>query len=393
MKLTNYGADHPFSVVRGRVAGYAAVGTADLATVSLTVINATISANTDNWNPTGLSTASAIRATLTAAWNLTGIVAPSDDRLMILDNIGGGTLTLKHDVTSTPANRFLCVGDVDMTLPVDGWTWLQYDFTSSRWRVLGTGSGSIPAGTYELAIEGGQDVIKAHGAMGATETFDPTDGNVHTGTLDANCVFTLNAPTGSGASTLEFWLTQDGTGGWTITWPGSVTWDGGTPSPSLTAGVTVRYILETVDGGTNWIGNLVGTGGATGAAGGDLSGTYPNPTVAKINTTTLGTLTGATAGQALAWSGSAWVPATVGADTSAWEHAHVENVVFSGDGSTTVWTLPVAAVDATSIQVFVTASRSIAWVLSGTMFDTLTFDSAPANAANNIVIDIVTPIV
>ena len=109
------------------------------------------------------------------------------------------------------------------------------------------GAGSPNA---ELNIEGGQDVIKAHGSMGSTETFDPTDGNVHSGTLNADCTFTLNAPTGSGAATLEFWITQDGTGGWTITWPGSVTWDGGAPSPDTTAGVTVRYILESLDGGT-----------------------------------------------------------------------------------------------------------------------------------------------
>ncbi|MFA9271810.1 MAG: hypothetical protein ACEQSX_13835, partial [Baekduiaceae bacterium] len=71
------------------------------------------------------------------------------------------------------------------------------------------------------------------------------------------------------------------------------------------------------------------------------------------------------------------------------DHEHIVNVVFSGDASATVWELPAAPVDATSIAVYVAGSRSIAWVLSGTLLTTLTFDSAPASAANNIVIDIV----
>lgn len=77
-----------------------------------------------------------------------------------------------------------------------------------------------------------------------------------------------------------------------------------------------------------------------------------------------------------------------GGGSGASDHEHIENVVFSGDGSTSVWELPAAPIDSTSIKVFVTGSRSIAWVLSGALLTTLTFDSAPASAANNIVIDI-----
>jgi hypothetical protein len=231
-----------------------------------TISPAQLVANTDNWNPTGLSTASIIRASTDASRNLTGIIAPAaGDRIfVVLENVGAQDLVLKHDATSTAANRFYCPDDADLTLQKDSAVLLVYDGTSLRWRVLG-GSGSaltwaaisalIPAGTYELATAGGQDVIKAHGSLGATATFNPADGNVHTGTLNANCTVTLTAPSGSGACTLELWLTEDGTGGWTVIWPGSVTEQG---THVTTLSTTSRVILETLDGGTTWVATWVG---------------------------------------------------------------------------------------------------------------------------------------
>ncbi len=96
--------------------------------------------------------------------------------------------------------------------------------------------------------------------MGSTETIDPTDGNVHTGTLTADCTITLDTPVGTGAATLALWLTEDGTGGWVVIWPGSVTEQG---THDTTLGTTSRVILETIDGGTSWVATWIGGGGAT----------------------------------------------------------------------------------------------------------------------------------
>ena len=62
---------------------------------------------------------------------------------------------------------------------------------------------------------------QAHGSIGSTETFDAAIG-WHSGTLNANCTFTLTAAPSGTASSLFLELAQDGTGGWTITLPASV---------------------------------------------------------------------------------------------------------------------------------------------------------------------------
>jgi hypothetical protein len=112
-----------------------------------------LSANTDDWAPTGLSTATVIRASTDATRNLTGLTGGAAGRIILLHNVGSNALVLKNDVTSTAANRFLLSADVSLTANQSAL--LQYDGTTSRWRMIGgTGSGSGGSVTVDSVAPG-----------------------------------------------------------------------------------------------------------------------------------------------------------------------------------------------------------------------------------------------
>jgi hypothetical protein len=100
-----------------------------------------ITANQNDYNPTGLSTASTLRLSTDAAREITGLAGGSDGRIIIIHNGGSNDLTLKDEsASSSAANRFAL--SEDLILAADKSAILQYDSTSSRWRLLGgTGSG------------------------------------------------------------------------------------------------------------------------------------------------------------------------------------------------------------------------------------------------------------
>ena len=61
---------------------------------------------------------------------------------------------------------------------------------------------------------------------------------------------------------LTLLITQDGTGGRSITWPASVKWMPAGSAPTFTTTASTVSVVElfTIDNGTTWYAGLAGTG-------------------------------------------------------------------------------------------------------------------------------------
>lgn len=91
-------------------------------------------------------------------------------------------------------------------------------------------------------------------------TINVENGNSVTHLLTENVTYTISNPTPSDDyCELVIQITQDGAGGaYTVTWPASVVWGGGTAPVISTGNDAVDIIvLRTWDGGTTWFGDFV----------------------------------------------------------------------------------------------------------------------------------------
>lgn len=92
---------------------------------------------TQNYNPTDLGLATALRITSDGGGSaLGGIVGGTKGRVLVIHNIGGGVLTINSaDGGSTAANQFLLTANI--VIPINGCATFRYDSTSLRWRCIG----------------------------------------------------------------------------------------------------------------------------------------------------------------------------------------------------------------------------------------------------------------
>lgn len=167
-------------------------------------------------------------------------------------NNGASTLTLGGSLVTSGAfsSTFTMTGATTVTFPTTGTLLTSADLTNyAVLNATNSFSFNIQNG---MQLRGYSETAPAAGAMGATETFDLSTGNVFSATNSADVVITFSNPAAAGqASSISLILTNGGAHA--ITWPASVDWPSGV-APTLTASGVDLLVFTTVNAGTTWYG-------------------------------------------------------------------------------------------------------------------------------------------
>lgn len=135
---------------------------------------------------------------------------------------------------------------------------------------IGAGAGGTLAGplfgstaefTNELKAGSYNDTFAAVTSSSNATTIDCSAGNMFSHTLTENTTFTFSNPPANGTGVgFSLKVIQDsGANGYTVTWPTSVDWEGGTPPTlSTTASAVDMFVFISHDAGTTWYGFTAG---------------------------------------------------------------------------------------------------------------------------------------
>lgn len=118
------------------------------------IVPSQITADQNNYNPAGLSTASQLLLDTDASRTITGLSGGAAGRLISIVNIGSNNLVLANESASSTANNRFGFG-ADITLASKQSVLLQYESTGTRWRQIG--ATRTPFGTAaNTALQGNQ---------------------------------------------------------------------------------------------------------------------------------------------------------------------------------------------------------------------------------------------
>ncbi len=108
---------------------------ADVFSLSGFLTPPTITADEDDYDPSGLATVSTLRLSTDAAHSITGLAGGTPGRILIVHNIDTNNLTIENEHSGSSAgNRFALNGNI--TLAFNQAAILQYDHISDRWRAI-----------------------------------------------------------------------------------------------------------------------------------------------------------------------------------------------------------------------------------------------------------------
>ena len=180
---------------------------------------AQITADQNDYDPTGLANAAVLRLSTDASRNLTGLAGGATGRVIVIENIGSNALVLKDDSSSSIAANRIALS-ADLTLRGDQSVILQYDGTSARWRAHGQQLARLP-GLDTIWIPAIAMVSRTtNGAAGTSS--ESTTNKVMTRSLDFDqttqefAQFAVRFPKSWDEGTVTFapiWTAASGSGG------------------------------------------------------------------------------------------------------------------------------------------------------------------------------------
>ncbi len=174
-----------------------------------TLSPAQITANQNDYAPTGHAVARFFRLSTDASRTLTGLAGGAAGRMITICNVGAQDIVLSHsDALSTFGNRFLCPNSGSITLKQNDMLFGWYDPSSNQWRlsnplVVG-GVPAAPGSNTQVpynnggALAGATDVLYTEGQL-QVPTLKITATEVQTGILSPAAIAANQnnwAPTG-----------------------------------------------------------------------------------------------------------------------------------------------------------------------------------------------------
>lgn len=281
---------------------------------------AQITANQNDFNPTGLSTASVLRLSSDASRNITGLAGGPDGRVLLVFNVASNPIVfIKEDAGSTAANRFDFPSSI--TLYTNQGMLLCYDGPASRWKrvdgsskpmtttVLTSGSGTYttPGGATRLRVR--QIGGGAGGAGGGSAPGAGTAGNATTfntvvangGTASSGQSGGAGGTGGSGTATFRIPGGYGGGAGGIQTgasgYGGNGVFGGGGPAVSNNNTTQPAAAAVNSGGGGSGGGNVNAAANPSGGGGaGEYAETWITAPAASYSYTVGGTAAGGTAG-------------------------------------------------------------------------------------------------